>query len=170
MWPKWQTIFDLGHETEYLRALSYFITTIMNFKDWNGCAPLEFIMNYVLFLVLTTNTIKFMFNQRITELWPICRHRPNCVTLPYPYLMAFILCFGFMQWQCSILFWFQKGVFSFCVIYYAWSIQCSLPRWRDRTFYIENKHNLIHYFNDTSCFTLFPAIISHRYFCVIVSS
>ena len=73
----------LGHEKEYLRALSYFITTLVNFKDWNGCAPLEFIMNYVLFLVLTTNTIKFIFNQRITELWPICRHRPICVTLPY---------------------------------------------------------------------------------------
>ena len=40
-------------------------------------------MKYVFIVVLTTNTIKDIFNQRITELWPICRHRPNCVTLPY---------------------------------------------------------------------------------------
>ena len=40
-------------------------------------------MNYVFIVVLPTNTIKFILNQRITELWPICRHRPICVTLPY---------------------------------------------------------------------------------------
>ena len=39
-------------------------------------------MNYVFIVVLPTNTIKFILNQRITELWPICRHWPICVSLP----------------------------------------------------------------------------------------
>ena len=40
-------------------------------------------MKYVFIVVLPTYTIKFILNQRITELRPICRQRPICVTLPY---------------------------------------------------------------------------------------